>query len=173
MPFRQGGSEYCPIVKAHSAAPLVMREHDPSKLTGGCQCGAVRYAVGGPVEMVHYCHCRMCQRALGNLFGVFAGAPDDLLVWTRGEPRQFASSSMASRGFCGHCGTPLSIRYRDSRFTYLTIGSFDHPEQIRPEQHYGTESQLPWLTILDSLPRAPTPDDPRYLGMQVHQHPFG
>lgn len=119
--------------------------------------------------MAHYCHCRMCQRALGNLFGVFAGAPNDLLVWSRGQPRLFESSSMASRGFCEHCGTPLSFRYHDSLFTYLTLGSLDHPQQVRPEQHYGIESQLPWLTLLDGLPRDPTPDDHRYAEMLIHQ----
>ena len=40
---------------------------------------------------------------------------------------------------------------------------------LAAEQHYGIESQLPWLTILDGLPRDPTPDDHRYAEMRIHQ----
>ena len=42
--------------------------------TGGCQCGAVRYAFYAPLENAHVCHCRMCQRATGGVFAALAGA---------------------------------------------------------------------------------------------------
>ena len=38
-------------------------------MTGGCQCGAVRYALNAQPEG-SFCHCRMCQRASGGPFGV-------------------------------------------------------------------------------------------------------
>lgn len=142
------------------------------KFTGGCQCGAVRYEVRAPLEMVHYCHCRMCQRAVGNAFALIAGAPRDKLVWVRGMPRLFNSSSLATRGFCNDCGTPLTFGYHESMFTYLTVGSLDHPVMVMPERHYGIESAIPWLHIADDLPRETTPDDPRYAAMVVHQHPL-
>jgi hypothetical protein len=37
-------------------------------LTGGCQCGAVRYALTAMPEGAHFCHCRMCQKAVGGPF---------------------------------------------------------------------------------------------------------
>ena len=40
--------------------------------TGGCQCGAVRYALYAEPTNPHVCHCRMCQKAFGN---VFAASP--------------------------------------------------------------------------------------------------
>ena len=41
-------------------------------ITGGCLCGAVRYEVSQlPDDDVGYCHCRMCQKATGALFGYF------------------------------------------------------------------------------------------------------
>ena len=38
-----------------------------SKLTGGCMCGKVRYSVVIENDEAYLCHCRMCQRASGNV----------------------------------------------------------------------------------------------------------
>ena len=43
------------------------------RLTGGCQCGAVRYALLEPPSNPHICHCRMCQKAFGSFFAPLAG----------------------------------------------------------------------------------------------------
>ncbi len=56
------------------------------RLSGGCQCGAVRYQVTGEVGHPHLCHCRMCQKASGNFFLPLIGAAKSDFEWTRGEP---------------------------------------------------------------------------------------
>ena len=76
--------------------------------TGGCQCGAVRYAIRLPIAECNLCHCRMCQKASGGPFMVFVAVPSDTVTFTRGSPPLFASSSFAKRGFCRDCGTPLT-----------------------------------------------------------------
>ena len=76
----------------------------PEALTGGCQCGAVRFRATGPFK-VSLCHCRMCQKAFGNYFAPLVTAK--AVEWTRGTPALFRSSNMARRGFCSACGTPL------------------------------------------------------------------
>ncbi len=63
-----------------------------SALSGGCQCGAVRFACES-VSGASICHCRMCQKAMGNVFSPLASAHG--LVWTRGEPKRF---SLVQRG---------------------------------------------------------------------------
>jgi len=137
--------------------------------SGGCQCGAVRYRLDMQPQQVHYCHCRMCQRAVGNVFATFAPVHRERLTW-EGTPSFFRSSSIATRGFCARCGTPLCFSYDDSKWICLSIGSFDDPLPIRPEAHYGIESQLPWLHIADALPREPT-DTVRVAEMITYQKP--
>ncbi len=143
-------------------------------LTGGCQCGAVRYRVTMAPQGVHYCHCRMCQRAVGNLFASLVPVHKERLIWEKEAPTFYRSSSVAERGFCARCGTPLSFAYDVSRWIALTLGSLDHPESVQPGIHFGIESQLPWLRIDDALPRERTdPDADPLRAMQNFQAPPG
>ncbi len=94
----------------------------PEDLTGGCQCGAVRFRAR-LLGRGSICHCRMCQKAFGGFFGPLITAHD--ANWTRGEPKWFQSSNAARRAFCGECGTPLAY---ETRFGLeLAIGAFDDP----------------------------------------------
>jgi hypothetical protein len=138
-------------------------------VTGGCQCGSVRYAMHMTPQKSHYCHCRMCQRATGNLFAALAGAHKDKLEWTRGKPAFFASSTLAQRGFCPSCGTPLTFAYNEAKWIYVTIGSLDDPGLAEPLIHYGVESQVHWLRIDDELPREETAKNEKLAQMTVHQ----
>ena len=55
------------------------------RMTGGCQCGAVRYALHEPPNDPHICHCRMCQKAFGNFFAALTGVALDKFEMTRGK----------------------------------------------------------------------------------------
>jgi len=142
--------------------------------TGGCQCGKVRYALYVAPENSHVCHCRMCQRATGGLFAALAGAPKSEFAWTQGEPAFFASSNLATRGYCRDCGTPLSFTYDvpEARF-YVTIGSLDDPEATPIVRQYGIESRLSWVKFCENVPAEKTGEDPKaadfFAKMQSHQ----
>ncbi len=141
--------------------------------TGGCQCGAVRFAVSGPLGQASICHCRMCQKALGNFFAPFVSVTAEQLAWTRGQPRYFRSSSDMRRGFCGNCGTPLT--YDASEGIALAIGAFDEPKTIVPTIQFGTESKLPCVDRLHCLPGMTTEEDPDIAdiieNLVCYQHP--
>jgi hypothetical protein len=122
--------------------------------TGGCQCGAVRYALRAAPEG-SVCHCRMCQKATGGLFAALAKLAKADLVWTRGTPTSFRSSGAACRDFCAQCGTPLTFRYLDAPHMEVTIGSLDHPERVPVVKNFGVESRLP--SVAD-LPPGRLPD---------------
>ena len=114
-------------------------------ITGGCQCGAVRYRVETELGNPHLCHCRMCQKAAGNYFMPLAGAAREAVVVTRGEPGWFHSSDIVRRGFCRDCGTPLFFDPLDSEHMLVTLGSLDDPAAVRPVSVYGTEARMPWI----------------------------
>ena len=64
-------------------------------LTGGCQCGAIRFAVSEVPARISICHCRMCQKAGGGPMMAFARVEKAQLRWTNGAPSIFRSSSVA------------------------------------------------------------------------------
>jgi len=142
-------------------------------MTGGCQCGAVRFRVEGELGEASICHCRMCQKAMGGLFGPFVGAPFEALVWTRGEPKRFQSSNKVRRGFCGDCGTPLTFEYGD-RHVSLAVGALDRPAAARFTEQLASAAQVPYFEDLAKLPVHPLeePAAAVYLaGIVSYQHP--
>jgi hypothetical protein len=126
------------------------------RITGGCQCGAVRYALHAQPTNPCICYCRMCQKQFGNLFGSFAGVRTEEFEATRGEIAWFRSSDDAERGFCRDCGTPLAYRYRDRPRISMALGSLDEPEKIKPVFQYGVEGRVPWLAEVLMLPATVT-----------------
>src|SRR3569623_334426 len=112
-----------------------------ARMTGGCQCGRVRYSVAIADDGAYLCHCRMCQRATGGVAAAFKNVARADLQWER-QPDYYASSALAKRGFCAACGTPLSFEYVDGgRNIDLTIGSFDDPYRFKPMMHFSIESR--------------------------------
>jgi hypothetical protein len=123
-----------------------------SNLTGGCQCGAVRYEWTIRPASSSVCYCRMCQKASGQAMMGFTGGKKEHLVWTRGQPAIFKSSNLAERGFCSACGTPLTYAFDGTGRISVTINSLDDPETMPPTRQYGTESKVSWLDGIHALP---------------------
>ncbi|AOR75622.1 GFA family protein [Novosphingobium resinovorum] len=120
-------------------------------MTGGCQCGRIRYRAEVEPDKAYLCHCRMCQRATGGVSIAFVNAPQSAVRWET-EPDWYASSPIAHRPFCSQCGTPLGFAFLDGDNIDLTVGSFDDPAPFRPSQNYATESMLTAWTDVRHLP---------------------
>jgi hypothetical protein len=141
---------------------------EPIRLTGGCQCGAVRYALFA-MPLGTICHCRMCQKAVGGPFAALSTLDLAAVTWTRGEPAIFESSSVAIRGFCKACGTPLSYQGLDRSKIDITTGSLDDPSAVKLQEIFGAESRVGWLEALNTLPFHET--EAKYAGVISKQHP--
>ena len=114
---------------------------------GGCICGAVRYAWGGPLCSASHCHCRSCQRAVGAGMVTFVGGALQDFALTKGEMAVFESSPGVRRGFCSACGTSLSYENQvgwPGEF-HVTAASLDDPSGVRPTQHSFCEDRQSFL----------------------------
>ena len=82
------------------------------RLEGACLCGAVRITVDGAyVAAVGACHCSLCQRSAGMVWGAFEAAADAVRV--QGTVARYASTDFSERTFCPVCGSNLWLRNTD------------------------------------------------------------
>jgi hypothetical protein len=126
-------------------------------VAGGCMCGKVRYSVQIENDEAYLCHCRMCQRASGNVSLAMKNVKKAAVHWER-EPDYYQSSPIARRGFCSTCGTSLTFEFPDSENMDLIVGSFDDPSRFWPKHHFGAESlHRKWLNT-EGLPEYKTTD---------------
>ena len=136
-----------------------MAENGFEPLTGGCNCGAVRYEVTAPLLGASYCHCRRCQRRTGtaascsawpaaSAFRIIAGQ-ECLKAWT--------PSNGWEKWFCGVCGSSLFSRNPDDPEQIgLRMGTFDGDPVVRPRYRQFLASAAAWEPVPDDgLPRYP------------------
>ncbi len=145
-------------------------------ITGGCQCGAVRYRAENGLENPHLCHCRMCQKAAGNYVMPLAGAKRETITVTRGEPGWFFSSDIVRRGFCAQCGTPLFFDPVNSEQLLVTLGSLDDPSAYKPVSEDSVESRVPFVAVWTGIRQKVSDEDFTAAELKAisdsnHQHP--
>ena len=118
---------------------------------GSCLCGQVVYSVGGPLRAVVACHCGQCRKTSGHHVAM-TSAPR-CAVEISGEPRWYASSGTARRGFCGTCGSNM---FWDGLGENLSIsaGTLDTPTGLGLVGHIYCASKGDYYEIADGLPKA-------------------
>lgn len=111
-----------------------MARPDDIRATGGCLCGAVRYAVRGPLREVVVCHCGRCRRTHGDAAGYSSCAAADLELAEDRALRWFARDGR-ERGFCGECGASLFWRRAGAERVSIAAGTIDPPTGLRTVAH--------------------------------------
>ena len=134
-----------------------MEESIESK-TGGCMCGAVRYAVSGEPFWVGHCHCESCRSHTGAPVVTFVAYKKDQVAFTKGERQIYNSSPGVERAFCGQCGTPLTWEGQSEVpergiIVELYISTFDDPNAFIPTNHLWYKDRIAWFDVADDLPR--------------------
>jgi hypothetical protein len=120
-------------------------------LSGGCQCGAVRFSVDSEALGGHaLCHCRMCQKAFSSPYASLICAPVAAVTWTRGAPSHFQSSTKARRGFCSQCGTPLTYEGGGDEIELASI-AFDDPNALVPVHQTAYPMRVAWTDQMEQI----------------------
>ncbi|RBP08170.1 hypothetical protein DFR50_12615 [Roseiarcus fermentans] len=126
-------------------------------ITGGCLCGAVRFAIEAEAPIgVRQCWCRVCQRlgaGSGTVNAIFASEA----VTVSGPLTDYVSTadsgSVMHRRFCARCGTPV-FSEAEPRPHQIVVraGTLDDPELAPPGAVIWTKSAPSWACFDPSLP---------------------
>ena len=124
-------------------------------LTGGCQCGALRYEMTAAPITVYACHCADCQRQSGSAFALSLIAPRAALRVTEGTPALWqrpashtASGTPTDCLFCRDCGARLyNLPSRARAIAVAKPGTLDDTSWLTPVGHIWTKSAQPWVTF--------------------------
>jgi len=128
-------------------------------LTGGCQCGSIRYQLTEPPVTFYLCHCRDCQKQSSSAFGLTLWSSRNGFRLLSGVLSIFdtagESGALKRCTFCNLCGTRIYHCNADSAGHYsIKAGSLDSLQNIEPVAHIWTRSAHPWaIHREDHLPR--------------------
>lgn len=106
-------------------------------ITGGCLCGAVRYAAEGDILQAGHCHCTRCRRLSSTGHSSFLAMAEPG-VRLSGDLRFFESpadsGNTVSRGFCPLCGSQVLTRNSGvPGMAFLVASSLDDPDVFQPQ----------------------------------------
>lgn len=123
-----------------------------TRLSGTCQCGAVRYECAGEPFAVVVCHCTECRKQSASAFGLSLPVARDGFRLTEGVPsfwsRRGGSGSEIRSALCPDCGSRLWDEPQDAPdIVVLKGGSLDEPPDLSNAIHIWTRSRLPGVII--------------------------
>lgn len=122
----------------------------PMPITGGCDCGAIRYECSAEPIVMFNCHCRACQKITGGPYVPAVLLPANAFRLTRGTLRHHftASERMGKhkRGFCGDCGSRITGGESEKPTPWIgvTASSLDDPGKFRAQFDIFVSSAQPW-----------------------------
>jgi hypothetical protein len=122
-------------------------------LTGGCNCGSVRYEVTEPLVRASDCHCRRCQRRTGTAASAQAHPAPGSFRIVLGEEKLRVWKPPDGGGekwFCGECGSAM-FGFNPSHLESIGIrlGTFDDDPGIRPSVRQFVAFAAAWEPIPD------------------------
>ena len=122
-------------------------------ITGSCLCGAVRFELTGPVDVINYCHCSRCRRRTGSAFAtiVHARIADFRFVSGEANIETFVPEEWNSHSFCRSCGSPVPFLNKEDGEVGIPAGLLDQDPGVRPSLHIMVGSKAPWYEISDDV----------------------
>ncbi|MCH9672919.1 MAG: GFA family protein [Gammaproteobacteria bacterium] len=129
-----------------------------TEFSGGCACGAIRYACTEAPLYMGNCHCRDCQQATGSAYFPAVLVKEEDFSLVRGTPNWYERVADAGhpirRAFCPSCGSPLFLingARPNGRVIYA--GSLDDPSWFEPSRDIYVASAQPWDVLHAGLPK--------------------
>jgi hypothetical protein len=128
-------------------------------LTGGCQCGRVRYEIAAEPVEIYVCHCRECRKQSASAFGISVMVPVAAFRLTKGEAREWTrpadSGNIVVCHFCATCGSRIWHDAPGDATISVKGGSLDEPPDLTGVPHIWTARKLHGVVIPEGVAQHP------------------
>ncbi len=117
------------------------------EIKGSCLCGAYRFSITEPMEMMSTCYCSVCRKAHGTGQATFVACSKTALQLEQGEDvvSDYKTQLGGTRNFCKNCGSNLPIDAGE-RFI-IPAGLLDGDPGIDTVIHIFVASKAPWVQV--------------------------
>jgi hypothetical protein len=142
-----------------------MATDPPTRVTGGCLCNSITYALTGPPIVRVLCHCTDCQKFSGSAFSsslvfmenqISVSDPNSHLKFYTNTKTD--SGNPVLKGFCSNCGSsvltkpqpaaaPASDAPQQSRIVVVCSGGVDNITELEKPEKEGGRSWAPVVEV--------------------------
>ncbi|MEL6574281.1 MAG: GFA family protein [Pseudomonadota bacterium] len=125
---------------------------------GRCHCGEITFEAEIDPEEVFICHSQDSQVLSSSAFLTVVPCRRNAFYPIVGTPRFYimktAGGGRRALAFCGTCGTGIHSTDADDRGAdfLLRTGILAEAATLAPRRQTGTQTALPWLGEIPSLP---------------------
>ena len=131
------------------------------KISGGCNCGYIKFEGEADPDKVWVCHCTDCQAGTGSAFRINIPVPGASFRMLSGEPTIFIKTTAESgtpraQAFCPKCGSPIYTTSpgEGPQASYMIrAGILAQRDQLIPKRQIWFRSAQAWVTGLDAVPK--------------------
>ena len=134
------------------------------EVTGGCQCGQVRFTLSRAAGRLYCCHCRECQKQSASAFGMSLSvrrADVQVTGTMRSWERDTDLGTRTRCFFCPECGSRVMHQGgADQSRATIKAGALDDTSSLSPDAHIWVSRKQPWVILDPDVPtHATQPDD--------------
>ncbi|MCY0096470.1 GFA family protein [Hoeflea ulvae] len=149
----------------------------PLPLSGGCQCGRIRYRLRARPLVFYLCHCSECQRQTSSAFGESLRIRSeglDIDPGLRCMSRESESGKQRQGWFCPDCGVRIWHGTSGSEEINIKAGTLDDTSWLMPAGHIWASSKQKFMAIsADEISYERQPEDNYAALKQRWQHMTG
>jgi hypothetical protein len=111
--------------------------------------------VAPPYRWFAHCHCSMCRKHYGSLFGTSLGVASAAFRWLLGKNEivHYRATPAFERPFCRQCGSTVPGVSNEQGYWNVPAGLLDGSPSARPRSHIFVASRSPLTALDDALPR--------------------
>lgn len=126
-------------------------------ISGGCNCGAVRYQLSSDPLYTHVCHCKQCQRSSGGAFNVSMVVLVESFSFIDCSPDTHFVSGPTGNKYeawsCDQCACTIGGRtVEPTKTMVLRPGTLDQANDLQPQAHIWVSEKQAWVVIPEDIP---------------------